>query len=821
MSIFKPLYWHFIRSSFIICFLWSTPVIAQDKIDSTMNFWASNPQERIYIAYDKGKYVAGETLRFKTFVFSDYRLSNISTNLYVELLDKNKLIIEKKAFPIIGGIAEGSINIPDSLPENVYYIRAFTQWILKSNETSQYIKPILVYNEKSSAKLKQQNSFWSAAFVEGGSLLANKQATVAIRLYSTGELPSSWKGYLTTSDDTTKKILSFISLDPNVAAFNFVPVPGKQYISVIEDENGNKLTALLPVVMSRGVNLRTSLQNDTLEYMLDFSNMRLNENYKLVGTINNDIVYKATFSNKDSFMVHSFSTTEIPRGILRLTLFDDAYHPLTERLVFLYPALKQLPAFEFTSLNNAPGGLNRLKVKIDSGNSYNLIITDAAVENIYKNENLVSAFWLTSIFKDIQNGSIYFSNEGKKKNALDAVLISEISKLSSWTYLFTQKKRDATTVKENFLSYAARVYYRKKPLTNEPLTLMLFASDSTRQVFQVQTDSLGKFLMEGFVFEGEAKLSYQSGKKKRLQQDIVIEIIPSTEQNSYSFTLPTTNYILAPLDEKYTMPAQVKRSIENLKNEQLNIEKFKTLDAVFVKKKQKSATEKLYMELTGNSFPPAGETIYDFINVKQAGTGGTTIYQWLNNRESFTKYTRFFVDAMQADFEWVNTIYTADVALAKVAREGGTKTVRIFLNHGRYNTYAGVRRTDDQIPVMQGVNKKDTIGLSYLNKRTIPYQDSYSSYFNYPTTINNVTLRGYGENKPLYKFDYTEEDPGSIAKDTRDLLYWSDLMESNKNENVQEVIFNNNGTATNFRIFLLGFKDEETPVFIEQLIDLK
>lgn len=820
MFLFTPLKCCFprITSFFIACFLLLNAA-AQDKLDSILSLRENKPQERLYIAFSKNQYVAGETIRFKTFVFTGYHLSHFSTNLYVEFLNKNKSIINQKIFPIIGGIAEGSIDIPDSLPENVYFFRAFTQRMLNS-EAPHYVKPLAVYNEKSSAKLKKQNRFWSAAFVEGGTLLANKQATVAVRLYSTGILPASWNGYLVASDDTAKNILSFASLDPNVATFSFVPEMGKQYICIIEDDNGNKLKASLPIVLSEGVNMQTNFQNNILEYMLDFSNIPSNETYRLVGTINNDIVYKANFKNKDSFIVHSFPTSEMPRGILRLTLFNDGYHPLTERLVFLPPAITQSPSLELSTLNAAPGGFNKLKMRIDSGNSFNLIITDAGAQNVFEKENLVSAFWLTSIFDDIQNGRAYFLNENKMKNGLDAVLISEIEKLPRWTDIFNKKKGNTNNKSENFLSYAAKVYYKNKPLVNEPLTLMFFAPDSTRQIFQVVTDSTGGFLMEGFVFEGVAKLSYQSGKKRRLQQEIRIEIIPSVIQNSYSFSLPPSSYVVTPSDEKYMMPEDVKRSLENLKNEKHNLEKFKTLNAVFVKSKMKSATEKLYKELTGSTFPLAGEMIYDFVNIKQAATSGTTIYEWLNNRESFTRYTRFFVDGIQADLNWVNSIYTADVALAKVAREGGTKTVRIYLNHGRYDNNAGVTRPDDQIPVMQGVNRQDTIGLSYLNKRTKPHQNSYPSYYNYSTTINNVTLKGYGENKPLYKYNYGQGDSSTSDTDTRDLLYWGNSFESNKNENVQEIFFNNNGSAKNFRIIVFGFNDEDTPVYVEQVTNI-
>jgi hypothetical protein len=157
------------------------------------------------------------------------------------------------------------------------------------------------------------------------------------------------------------------------------------------------------------------------------------------------------------------------------------------------------------------------------------------------------------------------------------------------------------------------------------------------------------------------------------------------------------------------------------------------------------------------------------------------------------------------------------VALAKVAREGGTKTVRIFLNHGKYNNISRPATDIEQIPTMQGFSNRDTIGLTYLNKRTTPYTDKFPAYYNYKAGINSLSLKGYDKEEPLYYPDYIKESPGD--KDTRDLLYWSSLLETDKNENEQRVFFNNNSTAKNFRIIVFGFKDEETPVFSEQTED--
>src|SRR5688572_5398063 len=72
------------------------------------------PQERIHVHFDKGDYLAGETIRFKAYIFSGSALSRISTNLYIECLDRNKQLLYNNLLPIATGIAEGSFTIPKS-----------------------------------------------------------------------------------------------------------------------------------------------------------------------------------------------------------------------------------------------------------------------------------------------------------------------------------------------------------------------------------------------------------------------------------------------------------------------------------------------------------------------------------------------------------------------------------------------------------------------------------------------------------------------------------------------------------------------------------
>ena len=79
----------------VSCFTYN--LTAQTKLDTALkNLDENYAQEKIYILYNKEDYIAGENIWFKAFVFDGYKQSAISTNLFVELYDKNKKIIDKK-----------------------------------------------------------------------------------------------------------------------------------------------------------------------------------------------------------------------------------------------------------------------------------------------------------------------------------------------------------------------------------------------------------------------------------------------------------------------------------------------------------------------------------------------------------------------------------------------------------------------------------------------------------------------------------------------------------------------------------------------------
>ena len=304
------------------------------------------------------------------------------------------------------------------------------------------------------------NAGWDAvAYVEGGTLLNNRPSAVAVRLSSIGKLPLHWHGYLVELSDPKKKMLSFESLDKNVASFNFVPKADKQYNVVVEDDSMHSKIIALPQVSNMGLSMAVKQQDSSLEYRIDFSNLPENETYKIVGTIANELVYKATIKNIDSTFIHSFSTAQFPPGVLRLSLFNKDYSVVAERLCFIYPEIKFTPSTDSISLTAKARADNSFNLALDSGSNYAVAVFDEKFPDLFAENNILSACWLTGDFKNtVQDAGNYFNNSGSKnKAALDALLVTEKWKLFDWKEIIAGRFAAIKYPKDNYLSYLATV----------------------------------------------------------------------------------------------------------------------------------------------------------------------------------------------------------------------------------------------------------------------------------------------------------------------------------------------------------------------------
>lgn len=95
-------------------------------------------QEKVYLHFDKPYYSAGERMWFHAFVLDADNLTHDDSDspLYVELIDAKDSVVNMQKIQPIGGNYSGSFRLDELIPEGVYTVRAYTNWM--RNTDSRY-----------------------------------------------------------------------------------------------------------------------------------------------------------------------------------------------------------------------------------------------------------------------------------------------------------------------------------------------------------------------------------------------------------------------------------------------------------------------------------------------------------------------------------------------------------------------------------------------------------------------------------------------------------------------------------------------------------
>lgn len=759
---------------------------AQDRIDSAIAILSEKyPQEKIYITYNQANYLAGETIWFKSFIFVDHQQTDISTNLWVELIDNNKKVIQRKFVPIINGIAESQIALADSLPENIYYIRSYTNWMINFEEKYQYVNPILIYNPNSALKLKQKESeIEAAAFVESGNFIANESNQIAIRLYTNETLPDHWQGYIIDSLNPTLKISSFEAINKNVALLNFTPKENIHYQAIVEFDSEKSKTINLPLAVASGISLHVSQSDSILTYSGLFTNIPTGNTYKLKGTINNTLVYKANIENIDGSFKRIISTSALPRGIFRLSLFDTDDQMVAERQCFLSPKIETNFSIDSSLINNHARGLNSFQASADSGYNYFITVFDENATSPFTNNSFISSVWLTNeLNRKVEDAASLFSgNRLMNEKIIDAILITEKPTAFNWKQIINHQYPTVTHYKDNFLSYKATVIYKKKSLKNESLTVFVQYSDSTKQVLQAQTNDDGEFLIDGLIFEDFAKISFQPNNKKLNKKDIKINYAPLQQETAYQGILPNSNYSLVEANATEKNIEEITKRLDILKNEKAAKEKYHTLEEVVVTSKSRNTTAELDRKYSTGRISGARETLIDFINKEQSSTN-LNVFDWLVTKGVINLgklkdgiYT-FYLDEFPCERFDLEMLSADNVALIKDVGRLQFHSIIVYQKKG-------------------GDFKKDTTAYHFSK---IPGY-SKSETFISPNYADNIATQTW-------------------KKDSRNVLYWGNLLSSESNKNKEHIKFYNNDSAKKYRVVVIGFTDEGFPFWKEKILE--
>lgn len=796
---------------FILCF---SHLSAQLKpTEALSKLYNDYPQEKIYTWLNKPGFIAGETAWFKIYVFSGYDLSHISSNLYVELLNSDKKSISRKRYALMNGLAQGSIDLDSSLNEGVYYLRAYTDWMLNYDEQFQYIKQIPVYNLLSKMKLAIADAKWEVgAFPEGGNLIDGFETKVAVRLFSNGALPENWNGHV--EDETGTMITSLKVLDPNVALFTIKPEIGKKYKVFVSDNTGKKNTSMLPEVKTSGALMNVVNYGDSVLINLRFKNTNGGAGYSVIGHIQNQLVYEGKIKSSSAFVNQTIKTSDYLNGILHLTLFDPDNKPVSERLVFLNPSKLIYDTTVNVDLTFDPSSRskNELTITTDSinWNSYAIKITDDDLPNEKDEETILSNLWLTSdLLNPIYDPSSFFSSPDPKKiMALDAIMISEKWQRFKWENILLSRFPEIKYKPQNYLTFTGTVSSKKEIPYGEGLSMLLGNPGSPSQVLYTTVDSGSRINVDNIIFAGDFFSYYRlNNGRKWAGRKIDIDFTRTDIYLPYTLPLPSHKYVLLAKPVDSSQPLWVQHSYSALQSKKAADDRYKTLQEVIIRSSLKTKKEQLHDRLVTGQFRISNENIFDFVNEKQNALGLPSIFHWLQTRVSGLEV---LYNAQEG--EWV-PVYKRSSGFTP-------KRILLYLNEGESSPSWINFIPLDNIIMIKVITHPRTLAFGSDIGMVISVYTERDSIIaaERDVSLNNKLLKGYDVTKEYTIPQYDNTNLAFPEEDRRSELLWQPVLLPGDSLFTSKVKFFNNNTVKKVRIMIQGFNNEGFPVYINRVI---
>jgi hypothetical protein len=250
----KQMYTYFI---FCAVLLSSFLHAGAQNIDSLLGvFKQADPQQKLYIHFDKNYYNPGETIWFKAYIFDGLERAPNPKNFYAELTDEAGNVISRLTAPVAESSAAGSIMLAPNLSKNLLYFRAYTASMLNGDTNFLFVKPIRIVTNAKSIRNKQPAPVSISFLPEGGDMIADILSVLAFKVSDANGLPVNAKGYI--KEASGSKIGDFETAHDGMGWFKITPKAGQAYTAVWKDATGKEYNTPLPAVKSQGITLQVS-----------------------------------------------------------------------------------------------------------------------------------------------------------------------------------------------------------------------------------------------------------------------------------------------------------------------------------------------------------------------------------------------------------------------------------------------------------------------------------------------------------------------------------------------------------------------------------
>jgi len=785
----------------VCCFIFSCINAGAQNIDSTIAIYASRyAQERTYLHYDKSAYAPGETIWFKAYLMQGIYPADESKTFYTDWTDDKGNLLSHNVGPVVDATSNGQFDIPTNYIGQYIHVKAYTKWMLNFDSAFLYNKDIHILN-KNTGSSSTKNAVIPAIefFPEGGDAVAGVVNKIAFKANDQWGRPVKIKGLI--QNNHGEKIDSLHIIHDGMGYFFLTPKQGESFKVIWKDEKGKEYSTDLPTIKPDGISMQVSLYGNKRNFVVNAAPdvaARLGTIH-LIGTMNQVEVFKVTKDITTGTIKGIIPIADLPTGILAITVFDDDWNPLAERITyvnnedyFFHPEM----TVQHWGLNKR--ARNEIQITVPDSIAANLSVsvTDADID-ADSSSTIISHFLLSSEIKgQVYNPSYYFSgNSDSMSQQLDLVMLTHGWRRFAWQEVVKGKLPKIIFPKDTaFLTLSGKVYgatpSQLRAANN--IVLIMKQKNTEGKLLIVPVEPNGTFNEPSVLLFDTAHIYYRLSKGLTDASVQFMEGRLTAPRNNIAATGIFNNQLgdTSGSYRHFRLSDELVRMLQQYEG--------KMLENVTVKAKTKSPLEIMdqkyssglfsggdgyQFDLVNDVFAASSRSIFDYLQGKVAGlqintAGGTPSLQWRGGTP------QLFVDEVATDADLVSSISVSDIAYIKVFRPpffgGGTS------GNGAIAIYT--RRGDDA---------KTTPGKG----------------------LSNNTVNGYTIIRQFYSPNYSSFNTANDKKDLRTTLYWNPQVNTTPQKSQVTLVFYNNDISRAFRVVIEGMTKDGRLAHLEQIME--
>ncbi len=434
-----------------------------------------HPQEKVFLHLDNTCYFLGEAIRFKAYSrrTDTGRPSTISNVLYVDLLNHDGYLMERKIVRMKDGEGHGSFVLRDdsTMYSGFYELRAYTRWQLNwgqfehehpdvtnywfhnekmakdyfrdyeklySRVVPVYDKPLAPGDYTRDMTLRRMMRYYPANdekpklklafYPEGGNLVQGIENRVAFEAMT--EEGENVSGTLTVNGQT------IATVHRGRGVFTLKP-SDKRIEAEFRSEDGRTVKEKLPKAEADGVALTLETSKDSTQIRIRTNGEKVPQTLAL--TVRHEgkpTHYHTMASNQENRIV--LQHTELTTGVNQVTVYDAEGRVWADRLFFHRTAGLETPTLQIEGVKDEYTPCEHITFKIkgkSAGAKFSLSVRDAySSDEIYDNGSILTEMLLSSELRGfIPNPGWYFEqDDDQHRTALDLLMMTQGWRRFNW-----------------------------------------------------------------------------------------------------------------------------------------------------------------------------------------------------------------------------------------------------------------------------------------------------------------------------------------------------------------------------------------------------